>query len=85
MYKTQTEWRAILQTVLSLPTAKMVRFLVILPLLLISHTVPGVAAAGVLHFGNTDNVMDIIARADCKACAQRSAMITRAAAQETWT
>lgn len=48
---------------LLLPTVKMVCFFAIVLLLLISHTVLVVAAAGVLHPGNTDDVMDIAARA----------------------
>ena len=46
---------------LLLPTVKMVRFFAIVLLLLISHTV--LVVAGVLHAGNTDDVMDIAARA----------------------
>ena len=62
--------RAILQTILSLPTVKMVCFFAIAPLLLISHTALVVAATGVLHLGNTDYVMDIAARA-CGASGAR--------------
>ncbi|KIM60803.1 hypothetical protein SCLCIDRAFT_1216516 [Scleroderma citrinum Foug A] len=61
----------------------MVRFLGIAPLLLISHIALVVAAAGVPYLGNSDNVMDIVARS-CKSCAQRSARIIRAVPQETF-
>ena len=44
----------------------MVRFLGIAPLLLISHIALVVAAAGVPYLGNSDNVMDIVARS-CKS------------------
>lgn len=43
-----------------------------------------VATVGVLHLGDTDNVMDVVARASCNACAQRSAMMVRAAPQENF-
>ncbi|KIM70115.1 hypothetical protein SCLCIDRAFT_1207411 [Scleroderma citrinum Foug A] len=66
---------------LLLPTVKMDRFFAIVLLLLISHTVLVVAAAGVLHPGNTDDVMDIAARA-CTSCAQTCARIIRAAPQQ---
>ena len=89
---------ACLQTILLLPTVKMVRFLGVATLLFISHIALVVA---VPHLGNTDDVMDIVARVNCSAgaresydmqlsklscspCAQRSARIIHAAPQEAF-